>query len=74
MKKTYIKPTSTTIGVKSVDALLMGASQGHTTNDNYTRRRSQRWDEDEWDEEEWEDEESCQPASLWDFDTSILPY
>jgi hypothetical protein len=49
MKKKYIKPISAVFTVTPVASLLLGASSGRTTNNNFSRRLDDEFDEDdEW--------------------------
>ena len=50
MMKKYIKPLSTAITVAPTASLLLGASSGRTTGDNFSRRQSDKWEE-EWAED-----------------------
>ena len=50
MRKKYIKPLSTAITVAPTASLLLGASSGRTTGDNFSRRQSDKWEE-EWAED-----------------------
>ena len=58
MRKRYIRPTATDMTITPTDTLLLGASQGYTTGDNFSRRHHEDWDEEwseDWDEEWSED-------------------
>jgi hypothetical protein len=62
MRKNYITPTITDISFSSTDSLLMVASPGHTTNDNFSRKQYDDWHDDWHDDwngvwvDDWEDE------------------
>ena len=49
MKKKYIKPISAVFTVTPVASLLLGASSGRTTNNNFSRSF------DDWSDEEGEE-------------------
>jgi hypothetical protein len=47
MKKTYITPITIAITVTPTASLLLQASGGRTTNDNFSRRGHDNWNDEE---------------------------